>query len=128
MNNKMDLCCKGKTHKMEKFMEVYLLLLLYKEVTHGYALAEELTHFGFSKEEFNIGTLYRTLRKMEKASLVTSFWEKGAQGPRKRVYTISDKGKEELTVWIQTLKNRKKRIEKLINSYDSLNNQGCGEE
>jgi len=116
-----NLCFfKGKYHKMEKFMEVCLLLLLCKNITHGYALADELTYFGFAKEDLNIGTLYRTLRKMEKESLVTSFWQKGVQGPQKRVYVITEDGKNELKAWIQELNNRKKRIEKLINSYISL--------
>jgi len=121
MENKINLCGKGKNHKLDKFMEVCLLLLLQKEITHGYVLADELTYFGFSKNDLNIGTLYRTLRKMEKKSLVTSFWEKGIHGPKKRVYTITDNGKKELENWIQILESRKKGIEKLIKSYKSLN-------
>lgn len=105
---------------MERFMEICLLFLLSKEDSHGYTLADKLTSFGFAKEELNIGSLYRVLRKMEKDSYVTSKWLEGNQGPKKRVYQITEKGEGILKQWIQILKNRKMRIEKLINSYDSI--------
>ena len=82
MNNKETIFCKGKPHNMDRFMEICLLLLLSQKNSHGYTLAEKLTHFGFSKEESNIGSLYRTLRKMEKDKYVTSNWQEGGQGPK----------------------------------------------
>ena len=123
MNNETSLFCKGKPHNMERFMEICLLLLLSQEDTHGYPLVEKLTYFGFSKEELNVGSLYRTLRKMEKDNYVTSDWQVGEQGPKKRVYKITESGKNMLKQWIQILKSRKKRIEKLINCYESLQNK-----
>lgn len=117
MKGKMNLFCKGKNHKMERFMEVCLLLLLYKETSHGYVLAEQLTYFGFSKEELNIGSLYRTLRKMEKEASVISYWEEGDQGPKKRVYQITEAGKKRLDNWIEVLEERRTRITNLIDTY-----------
>jgi poly-beta-hydroxybutyrate-responsive repressor len=117
MEGKMNLFCKGKNHKMERFMEVCLLLLLYKETGHGYVLAEQLTYFGFSKEELNIGSLYRTLRKMEKEASVISYWEEGGQGPKKRVYQITEAGKKRLDNWIEVLEERRTCITKLIDTY-----------
>lgn len=118
--NENSLFCKGKAPDIKRFMEISLLLLLAQEKSHGYTLAERLTDFGFSNEEFNIGTLYRTLRKMEKDNYVTSKWFEGGQGPRKRVYQITESGKDALAQLIEVIKNRKKRIEKLINNYESL--------
>ena len=112
------LFCNGKHHKMERFLEVCLLLLLYDEVGYGYGLTEQLSFFGFSEDELNVSTLYRTLRKMEKENLVTSSWEEGGQWPRRRVYEITQKGKKELDQLVKVLKVRKARIEKLIARYD----------
>lgn len=120
MENEESLFCKGKAPDIKRFMEISLLLLLAQEESHGYILAERLNDFGFSNEEFNIGTLYRTLRKMEKDNYVTSKWLEGGQGPKKRVYRITESGKNTLTQLIEMLKSRKKRIEKLIDSYKSL--------
>lgn len=99
-------------------MEVCLLLLLYEETRHGYGLIEQLSYFGFSEEKLNVSTLYRTLRKMEKEGSVVSVWEESGQGPERRVYNITDSGKKELENWIQVLRGRKARIEKLINKYE----------
>ena len=118
MTKDTPLFCNVKHHKMERFMEVCLLLLLYKETGHGYGLIEQLPYFGFSEEQLNVSTLYRTLRKMEKEGSVISVWEEGCQGPKKRVYNITDNGKNELNNWIQVLKTRKSMIEKLIYKYE----------
>ncbi|NCB42692.1 MAG: PadR family transcriptional regulator [Clostridia bacterium] len=112
------LFCNGKPHHMERFLEVCLLLLLYDEIGYGYGLVEQLASFGFTEDDLNVSTLYRTLRKMEKEGLVTSFWEEGGQGPKRRVYEITINGKNELDQWINILKVRKSRIESLIIQYD----------
>lgn len=123
MNVRHSKLCEGTYHKMERFLEVCLLLLLYKESGHGYGLMDQLVYFGFAEEKLNVSTLYRTLRKMEKDDLVVSTWEEGAQGPQKRVYKITDEGKQELEYWIQILKLRKERINKLIDNYEMTVNQ-----
>jgi len=118
VNDEHSLFCNTKQHKMDQFMEVCLLLLLHEETGHGYGLIEQLSYFGFSQEQLNVSTLYRTLRKMEKNGLVVSVWEEGGQGPKKRVYNITGSGKMELNHWIQILKVRKTRIDKVIERYE----------
>lgn len=120
MSEERDLQRKLKDHKMERFLEVCLLLLLFDKDGYGYGLIEDLVYFGFTEDDLNVSTLYRTLRKMEKESLVLSTWEEGGPGPKRRIYKITDKGKNELTQWVKILKSRKARIEKLIGRYDDL--------
>ena len=117
MNQEQSIFCDCKHHKIERFLEVCLLLLLYDEVGYGYGLIEKLPAFGFSGDELNIGTLYRSLRKLEKQLLVSSVWEEAGQGPKRRVYQITEKGKYELEVWIHVLKERKFRIEQVIGTF-----------
>lgn len=107
-----------KNGKMDRFLEVCLLVLLYDKLGYGYGLIEDLEDFGFSSEELNVSTLYRTLRKMESEGLVTSLWEESGLGPKRRVYRITQTGKTDLDNWIDTLTNRKTRIEKLIEKYE----------
>ncbi|MGD9569157.1 MAG: PadR family transcriptional regulator [Sedimentibacter sp.] len=97
-----------------------MLLLLYDDVGYGYGLIEQLVSYGFSEDELNVSTLYRTLRKMEKELLVVSFWEEGGLGPKRRVYEITVDGKKELDQWIKILKVRKARIEKLVGRYETF--------
>jgi PadR family transcriptional regulator, regulatory protein PadR len=118
MKDKQALFCNDKSQHMERFLEVCLLLLLYDEIGYGYGLIEQLSSFGFSPDDLNVSTLYRTLRKMEKEGLVTSLWEESDQGPKRRVYEITLKGKNDLDQWVKILKMRKFRIESLISQYD----------
>jgi PadR family transcriptional regulator, regulatory protein PadR len=118
MKDKQTVFCNDKSHHMERFLEVCLLLLLYDEIGYGYGLIEQLVTFGFSPEDLNVSTLYRTLRKMEGEGLVTSLWEESDQGPKRRVYEITSEGKQNLDQWIKVLKMRKSRIENLIVHYD----------
>lgn len=113
-----SLFCNDKPHHMERFLEVCLLLLLYDEISYGYGLIEQLESFGFSQDDLNMSTLYRTLRKMEKEELVTSQWEESDQGPKRRVYEITGKGRHELDHWSRILKVRKTRIESLLTRYE----------
>jgi DNA-binding PadR family transcriptional regulator len=116
-----NIFCNEKHNKMERFMEVCLLCFLYEEPGYGYGLIQKLTLFGFTERTISLGSLYRTLRKMEKEGMVCSVWEQGSQGPKRRVYNITENGKEELKRWISVLKTRVVWIEKLIKRFESLN-------
>ncbi|MEA3422323.1 MAG: PadR family transcriptional regulator [Bacillota bacterium] len=120
MGKNDDIFYSSKSHKMERFLEVCLLLLLYDEAGYGYGLIEQLVHFGFNEDELNVSTLYRTLRKMEKDAWVSSCWEDGGPGPKRRMYLITENGKRELDHWIMTLRARKERITKVIERYEEL--------
>jgi poly-beta-hydroxybutyrate-responsive repressor len=111
-------CLNIKNGKMDRFLEVCLLVLLYDKLGYGYGLIEDLEPFGFSSEELNVSTLYRTLRKMENEDLVTSLWEESGLGPKRRIYKITEAGKTELDNWITILKRRKNRIKNLIDKYE----------
>ena len=118
LKKEQDLFCTSKSHKMERFLKVCLLFLLYDEIGYGYGLVEQLEYFGFTQNDLNISTLYRTLRTMEKENLVSSFWEEGTSGPRRRVYEITNYGRKDLEQWINILKIRNSMIEKLIQKYE----------
>ena len=109
-------------HPMHRFMEVCLLFLLSGEdkQCHGYSLAEKLKGFGFTDEELNISTLYRTLRQMEQSNWVLSHWESGGQGPQRRVYSITAQGRVALDEWAQVLRRRRERIGLLLDAYAQL--------
>ena len=110
-------CC-AKRHKAQRFLEACLLLLLYREAAHGYALLERLSSLGFPAEDCSVGALYKTLRKMEKEGLVVSRWQKGGPGPERRVYEITQSGRNALHGWIGVIKERKARIDALVFLYE----------
>ncbi|MDP1806166.1 MAG: PadR family transcriptional regulator, partial [Acidimicrobiales bacterium] len=71
-----------------------LLLLLAESPGHGYELMERLRPVGF--DWGGPGPIYRDLRSLEDAGLVTSNWFVGQSGPGRRVYEITAAGRESL--------------------------------
>jgi PadR family transcriptional regulator PadR len=78
-----------------------ILLTLRERNSYGYELTERTAEFGF--ETLNPGTLYRTLRNMEKDGLCQSSWETSKGGPARRVYSITDAGNAYLDLWARAL-------------------------
>ncbi len=114
--------CGGQAPKMEKYMETCLLILLKEAPAHGYGLIEGLAPFGYQTEDLQLSTLYRRLRRMENEGLVASQWEKGEQGPKKRVYSITLSGEQHLEEWVEILRDRRRRIGRLIERFEGGEN------
>jgi DNA-binding PadR family transcriptional regulator len=71
-----------------------LLLLLAESPGHGYQLMERLKPLGF--DWHGPGPIYRELRALEEAGLVTSTWAVGPTGPGRRVYELTAAGRASL--------------------------------
>lgn len=122
MTQNKKSCSCSKNHKMDRLMEIGLLLSLYGNVCHGYALVEKLQQFGYSDDQVNISTLYRNLRKLEEAGYVHSDWEEGGPGPKRRVCHLTEVGVEHLHQAIRFVKERRTRMNQILNQYESLMN------
>ncbi len=104
--------------KPPRFLRPFLLLLLLVEgKSHGYELLERLREYGLNYELQDIGYLYRTLRVMEREGVVSSRWDVSGEGPGKRVYTITEKGKKELEEWTRTLASIKDSLDSFLKIY-----------
>lgn len=62
--------------------------------------------------------MYTTLRRMEKEGLLRSGWVKSDSGPDRRVYSITENGREHLKEWLEMIKKRKRMMEKILSFYD----------
>lgn len=120
MTDEMGSICCGKPNQTQKLTEVALLILLSKGVDHGYAMLESLVQLDFDLDHINASTLYRTLRRFESNGYVQSEWESGGPGPKRRVYQITELGKEYLNQWIEVLKVRRRRINSIIETFESI--------
>lgn len=108
-------CIQGK---MAKFMEPCLLLLLRGQRSHGYELMEELGGLGFEGTSSDMATLYRTLRQLEDDGMVLSEWEEGSQGPKKRVYELTEDGLILLENWALVIKENRDRLARFLVKYE----------
>lgn len=115
---------RNAEEKRHNLLEPCLLLLLSEKPAHGYDLARKLIEFGFfEKEKVDAGTVYRTLRQLEKEGLVRSLWETEGPGPAKRVYEFTPKAVGALAMWadkleemVQRLKSFHQQLEKFRSS------------
>ena len=88
------------------------------EYSYGYQLMERLaTDFDF--EQINAGTLYRTLRQIEKEGLCESRWETSEDGPARRMYYITEDGQAHLDAWVQAAKEYRRVMDALSRAYAS---------
>lgn len=55
--------------------------------------------------EFDSGTVYRTLRQLEKSGFVSSFWDTSESGPARRRYSLTGPGELWLNGWLATIEN-----------------------
>lgn len=78
----------------KNFLRPCLLLLLHESPAHGYELRERLRPLGFNRDD--PGRLYRALRTLEEAGLVSSAWHASAGGPDRRTYELTPAGEERL--------------------------------
>lgn len=104
--------------RIERFVEPCILLLLAEASRHGYSLRDELIRREWV-EDVDFGHLYRTLRRMEEAGLVTSEWAEEGPGPLKRVYRLAPAGKKLLQAWAASLRQTRQVLDKFLRAYDA---------
>jgi DNA-binding PadR family transcriptional regulator len=84
-------------------MRMPLLALLAKEPAHGYELKLQLEQvFGEAYPTPNIGQIYVTLQRLERDGLVRSEDVVQATRPNKRVYELTEAGREAVLNWIDS--------------------------
>lgn len=68
---------------------------------HGYELAKRLSDAGLPP--FDVGTIYRTLRQLERSGMVSSIWDMSPSGPARRTYSLTQAGEAFLNAWTDVL-------------------------
>ncbi|WP_141432835.1 PadR family transcriptional regulator [Bacillus sp. 03113] len=76
-----------------------LLAIIKNREVYGYELAEKLEGYGF--QAFSEGTIYPLLMRMQKEKLVTSTLKKSTAGPRRKYYSLTQKGEKELELFME---------------------------
>jgi PadR family transcriptional regulator, regulatory protein PadR len=84
------------------FRTAWLLLLLKDGSGYGYELRRELA---VQAIQLDPAVMYRSLRDMEGAGLISSHWMRSEAGPMRRVYDITDDGRHELVRIAATIRS-----------------------
>lgn len=97
------------------WLQPFLLLSLDQWQSHGYELIRRLTLFGF--ETIDPGSVYRTLRQLERDGLLESDWDTTSGGPARRRYTLTETGKVCLNGWADALRGYQNMLNEFFNRY-----------
>lgn len=92
-----------------EMLSTSLLAFLKGWNAYGYQLAQKLAAAGLP--ESDSGTVYRTLRQLEKTGMVSSFWDTSESGPARRMYSLTKAGELFLSGWIDVLQNYQKILQ-----------------
>lgn len=103
--NELNECAElGKS--LNRLSQPTILSILAKsnEPLHGYIIVQQAANspmFGGTKPDAT--GIYRTLKRMEEANLVTSEWDTPESGSPKRMFTLTETGRKCLRRWIDAL-------------------------
>lgn len=79
-----------------------MLGILAEKDLHGYELKSSFDQKVGDFWSLNYGQIYTTLDRLEKEDLVTHDRQVQDKRPDRKIYSITQKGKEELTEWLST--------------------------
>jgi DNA-binding PadR family transcriptional regulator len=95
-------CALGNLYR---YIEPSILLILKEEKrSYGYDLSEKLAGLALTDATIERAALYRTLRLLEENGYVISGWDVEGTGPARRVYTLTEQGRQRLREWTQVLR------------------------
>jgi Predicted transcriptional regulators len=101
------------------WVKAWFLAGLFKGNAHGYELINSLSTI-FPQEATQtssvMGNYYRLLRELELLGLVNSSWDTSGNGPARRVYSITEKGKLEFISIIEQIKHTKEFVDKFLDT------------
>ena len=97
------------------WVQPFLLLSLDQWQSHGYELIRRLTFFGF--EAVDPGSVYRTLRQLERDGLLESDWDTASAGPARRRYSLTDAGRIYLDGWAGALRGYQSMLDAFFSTY-----------
>lgn len=95
-----------------------LLAYLRRWNAYGYQLVQELAKSGLPS--FDSATVYRTLRQLERAGLVSSFWDTSESGPARRMYSLTKAGEAFLDLWLDLFGRYQRMLRSALNSLENL--------
>ncbi len=93
-----------------RWMEPFVLVLLADGGAHGYAITAQLEEMGITGGPVDIGQVYRTLRDLEAAAMVTSAWSADPVGPQRRDYELTEAGYAAIDAWAAVMRERARLI------------------
>jgi len=74
-------------------LDMIVLAALAGGPAHGYAIIQEIHHSSLGTFDLPEGTIYPVLHRLERAGLLSSRWADSQTGRKRRVYTLTPRGR-----------------------------------
>lgn len=103
--------------KRERYIQPSILLALYLDSAYGYQLIQNIQKFGFVEGMAPPGMIYRHLRQLEEDGFVSSQWQTEEAGPAKRIYQLTEEGREMLSVWVDYMEKQAERLDNFVKKF-----------
>jgi DNA-binding PadR family transcriptional regulator len=100
---------------MSRLVEpVILSLLAHQQARYGYEIIEQANRRPLTDSEIDAAVVYRTLRTLEQTGCVVSQRQQGAGGPDRRIYEITEGGRQHLSDWLTVLERHAKAVQDFV--------------
>ncbi|MBE6072748.1 MAG: PadR family transcriptional regulator [Clostridium butyricum] len=96
-------------------LEGCILKIINDDEVYGYEIAEKLKKYGLN--EVSEGTIYPLLLRLEKNGFVNSIKKESSFGPKRKYYTLSNLGIEELNYFYNNWQELRDSINKIFGDY-----------
>ena len=86
-------------NRIRGHLDTMVLSVLSSGEAHGFEVLRRLEDAGCGALRLKEGTLYPVLYRLEEAGMLKAKWESARskrRGPRRRIYSLTEKGKREL--------------------------------
>ena len=107
-----DCPCSGKT--MARLVQPAVMAIVAEECLHGYVIVQRLAALRLFRAQAPDPTgVYRILKSMEQDGYLKSSWEI-EDGPARRCFAITAKGRKCLKHWVSTLEEYQTSVSELL--------------
>ncbi len=104
--------------RMNRLVEPAVLYLLATgQATHGYEIITAANELYLTDAVIDAAAVYRVLRDLEEQGCVVSSWSTEGSGPARRVYQITDVGRQRLAMWVQIIERRARQMQEFVERY-----------
>ncbi|NMD71742.1 PadR family transcriptional regulator [Bacillus sp. DNRA2] len=100
------------TQMLKGILDGCLLAIIKEGEIYGYELATKLESYGFLS--FSEGTIYPLLLRMQKEGLVSTTLRKSTAGPKRKYYSLTEKGELELNDFIERWEQLSGAVENVL--------------
>ncbi|MBB1252177.1 PadR family transcriptional regulator [Streptomyces alkaliterrae] len=107
------------TQRVMQEPTLLLLTALADEPRHGYAITQEIRKISDGQVTMRTGTLYGALERLLKQGLIEVHREEVVDGRLRRVYTLSDTGRERLEAEAERLAATAREASRRLGAFSS---------